>query len=311
MTRPSRKCFLLLGCAAAALCCSSAGEASIPGFNATPSVAAGSVTIDRSTPGTDLITVNSPSAIIDWFPFGRFESVFQSPLPDPYIFLPQGNFGIFQNGANNPNFAVLNRIVPVGASRMQFDGTVIGRLQTAAGTVPGGTIVFSSPTGIIIGRTAVFDVGNLLLTSLTVMDDGNGQFFTDGRFQLRGGDDYPNSAVVTEAGASLTALSEGSWIALVAPRIEHVGVVRVNGSAAYVAGEAVDLRIDQGLFDINVLVGSDQATPLVHSGTTGGPASGGAGDAHAIYMVAAPKNQAITALLSGSAGFDAATSAAV
>lgn len=308
MTRPGRKCFLLLGCAAAALVLP--GTARAQGFAANPVIAAGSVDISR-TPGTDLITVNSPSAIIDWFPFGRFESVFQSPLPDPYIFLPQGNFGIFQNGANNSNFAVLNRIVPVGASRMQFDGTVISRLQTAAGTVPGGTIVFSSPTGIIIGRTAVFDVGNLLLTSLTVMADGNGQFFVDGRFQLRGGENNPNSAVVTEAGASLTALSEGSWIALVAPRVEHAGTLRVNGSAAYVAGEAVDLRIDQGLFDINVLVGSDQATPLIHSGTTGGPASGRAGDAHAIYMVAAPKNQAITALLSGSVGFDAATSAAV
>ena len=68
---------------------------------------------------------------------------------------------------------------------------------------------------------------------------------------------------------------------MVAPRIVHGGAVRVNGSAAYVAGEQVQLRVNQGLFDIIVDTGSDNATPLVHTGSTGGPASTGAGDVHA------------------------------
>ena len=46
--------------------------------------------------------------------------------------------------------------------------------------------------------------------------------------------------------------------------------------------------------------------PLIHTGSTGGPASTGAGDPHAIYLVAMPKNQAITAMLQGDIGFDPA-----
>ena len=65
---------------------------------------------------------------------------------------------------------------------------------------------------------------------------------------------------------------------MVAPVIQHGGSVRVNGSAAYIAGESVQFRANQGLFDIIVDVGSDNAVPLTHIGTTGGPASAGAGD---------------------------------
>jgi hypothetical protein len=85
----------------------------------------------------------------------------------------------------------------------------------------------------------------------------------------------------------------------------------VNGSVGYVAAEAADLRINNGLFDITVATGSGDAHGIIHTGNTGGPASTGSGDNHRIYMVAVPKNQAITALLSGSAGFDPAVSATV
>src|SRR5207237_424065 len=51
--------------------------------------------------------------------------------------------------------------------------------------------------------------------------------------------------------------------------------------------------------------------PLTHTGSTGGPANTTAADNHAIYMVAAPKNQAITALLQGDIGFDPAAVAGV
>ena len=91
----------------------------------------------------------------------------------------------------------------------------------------------------------------------------------------------------------------------------------VNGSAAYVAGEDVTLTMNQGLFDIQVDVGTsdpydpDSGNGVVHTGTTGGPASSGAGDNQKIYMVAVPKNQALTMLLSGSAGFTPAGAAQV
>jgi hypothetical protein len=303
-TRTRIRARMMLGCALAVLGGAGlAGEARAQGFTGTPTVVAGSVNIDR-TPGLDTITISSPSAIIDW----RFPS--ESPLPDPVVFLPAGNTGIFQNAPGGGDFAVLNRIFPGSASRVRMDGTVIGRLQTASGNVPGGTIVFYSPNGLIIGGSAVFDVGRLLLTTLEPAVDASGNFFTGGAFQLSGGQ-FPPASIVTEAGARFNAPAEGSWIAMVAPRIDHGGAVRVNGSAAYVAAEAVTLRIDQGLFDIDIQVGTSDVTPVVHTGSTGGPASGGAGDNHVVYLAAAPRDNPITVLLAGSAGFDPAVSASV
>jgi hypothetical protein len=291
---------LLLGCAIAGLC-AAAGQVDAQAFNANPKTVAGSVNYDRATPGVETITVDSPSAIINWTPSGV-----------PSIFLPQGNTATFVNGPSVGNYAVLNRILTLQPVR--FDGTVLGLIgDLAAGTAaPGGTIIFSSPGGIIIGATAVFDVGNLVLTSLNVVDDGTGNFFdANGTLLMNGGAGAPNAAIVTEAGAQIRALTQGSYVAMVAPRIVHGGSVRVNGSVAYVAGEQVQLRVNQGLFDIIVDTGSDNAVPLIHTGSTGGPASTGAGDLHGIYMVAVPKNQAITAILQGNVGFDPAVDAAI
>ena len=89
------------------------------------------------------------------------------------------------------------------------------------------------------------------------------------------------------------------------------GDIGVNGSAAYVAGEDVTLTMNQGLFDIQVDVGTTDTNGVVHDGVTGGPASTGAGDNQKIYMVAVPKNQALTMLLSGNAGFTPAGAAQV
>ncbi|HZF94067.1 MAG TPA: hypothetical protein VEZ20_04250 [Allosphingosinicella sp.] len=297
---------MLFGCALAVLAAAGLEQkAEAQGFTAMPTTQAGSVTYDRTTPGLDVITVNSPSAIIDW----RFFN--ESAPTDPVVFLPAGNTGIFQSLSGGGEFAVLNRIFPGGASRVRMDGTVIGRLQTASGNVPGGTIAFYSPGGLIIGSSAVFDVGRLLLTTLNPAVDASGNFFTGGTLQLSSGGQFAPGSIVTEPGARLNALAEGSWIAMVAPRIEHGGAVRVNGSAAFVAAEAVTLRIDQGLFDIDIEVGTGDLAPIVHTGSTGGPASGGAGDNHVVYLAAAPRDNPITLLLAGSAGFDPAVSASV
>jgi filamentous hemagglutinin family protein len=298
---------LLIGCATLALVAApgSVRRAHAQAFNATPTVVAGTANIDRSVPTFDTITVSSPSAIINW----EFNA--SPPFPDPIIFLPSGNTAIFRNDAAGGTFAVLNRVIPPGTSRIRMDGRVISRVVSATGgLVPGGTVIFASPTGIIIGGKATFDVGNLLLTTLDPVIGAGGEFFTGGRLQLGGGGAFPDAAIVTEPGASFLATAEGSWIAFAAPRIDHGGNVRVNGSAAYVGAEAVDLVIDQGLFDITVTVGSQAANPIVHSGTTGGPASLGAADPHAIYMVAAGQ-QPITMLLSGNVGFDPAVDAAI
>lgn len=284
--------------------CVACGRADAQAFDAAPSVQPGNgtVTFDRATPGVETITIASPSAIIDWKPI--------SPT-DPFVFLPSGNVATFQNGRTNSDFVVLNRILTNVPSR--FDGTVISRLVRPSGApVRGGTILFASPGGIILGPKAVFDVGSLVLTTLNVVDDGAGNFFdATGTLTFNGGGDFPNAAIVTMTGSQIEALSGGSYVAMVAPRIEHGGSVRVNGSAAYIAGEALTLRVNQGLFDIVVETGSANATPILHTGSTGGPASSGTDDVHGIYMVAVPKNEAITAVLQGDVGFDPAVSAAV
>lgn len=292
---------LMLGCALGAFCLS--GQARAQAFNADPTTVAGTVGYDRATAGVETITIDSPSAIINWVP---------NVGGNPIIFLPPGNVATFINGNNTANFAVLNRIqtnVPV-----RFDGTVIGRLQDPAlGTsVPGGTIIFQGPNGIIVGPKALFDVGNLVLTTLTVATDGANNFIDpSGAIQFVGGFKAPNAAVITLPGSQIRALEENSYVALVAPVVQHGGSVRVNGSAAYVAGEEVLLRVSAGLFDILVTVGSDNAVPLIHTGATGGPASAGGANNHGIYLVAVPKNQAITAILEGNVGFDPAVNAAV
>ncbi|MEA3015158.1 MAG: hypothetical protein QOD42_3703 [Sphingomonadales bacterium] len=294
---------LLLGCAVGSLCLA-ATQLGAQAFNATPKTVAGVVAYDRATPGVETIRLDTDTAIINWAP---------NVTGNPILFLPQGNVATFTNGINVSDFVVLNRIF--ADAPIRFDGTVLSQIQNIAlGTSrTGGTVIFSSTGGIIIGATAVFDVGSLVLTSLNVVDDGAGNFYdpaTRGlNFAPFGG--FPGAAVVTEAGSQIRALEQSSFVAMVAPTIRHGGSVRVNGSAAYIAGETVQMRVNQGLFDIIVDVGSDNPVPLVHLGTTGGPASTGAADPHAIYLVAMPKNQAITAILQGDIGFDPAANAAV
>lgn len=290
---------LMIGSAIGAICLG-AGEATAQAFNGNPTTTAGTVVYDRATPGIETIRVESQTAIIRWDPTGG-------------VFLPAGNVATFVNGPNNLDFVVLNRII--GDPVVRFDGTVLSLIQNASLGInrTGGTVIFSSTGGIIIGATAVFDVGSLVLTSLNVVDDGAGNFYdpaTRGlNFAPFGG--FPGAAVVTEAGSQIRALEQSSFVAMVAPTIRHGGSVRVNGSAAYIAGETVEMRVNQGLFDIVVKVGSDNPMPLIHLGTTGGPASTGAADPHAIYLVAMPKNQAITAILQGDIGFDPAVNAAI
>ena len=108
-------------------------------------------------------------------------------------------------------------------------------------------------------------------------------------------------------GAQINALQQNSYVALVAPRIEQGGTVKVDGSAAYVAANSLTMTMNQGLFDIQVDVGggTGNSNGIVHTGTTTGGNTASLSGNHRIYMVAVPKNQALTMLLGGTAGFDA------
>ncbi|MGQ0588034.1 MAG: beta strand repeat-containing protein [Sphingosinicella sp.] len=289
---------LLLGCAlGAALAAVGRPEpARAQAFDALPTISGGNATFANGA-GTTTITVNTPEAVIDWRP---------NTTDNPFVFLPAGNIATFQNGGSITNFAVLNRIITNFPSR--FDGTVNSRVNGA----PGGTVLFQGPGGIIVGPNALFDVGNLVLTTLAV-EVGYGTFIQpDGsiRFIVP---QNPSAAIVTEAGARIVATADGSWVALVAPRIDHGGDTRVNGSAAYMAMLAGSFVVNQGLFDIVITTGTGQPNAITHGGNTGGPAStGAAGDNHRIYLVAAPQGATTTQLLlGGTIGFDDAVSASV
>ena len=231
-------------------------------------------------------------------------------------FLPEGNILSFSGGGN---FTVLNRILPTDQTRaIRFDGTV----ESLVGGISGGNIWFYSPGGIIASATSRFDVGSLVLSTNDI-STADGLFGPSGEIRFSGVAGSA-SAIEIQAGAQINALNNGSYVAMVAPRIVQDGTVDVNGSVAYVAAEQAELTINNGLFDIAVTVGTDDTNGIVHSGTTTGDAATPVADdplttfvneanrdAQAIYMMAVPKNAALTMLVGGSAGYRAATGATI
>ena len=263
-------------------------------FQGTGTVVGGSAFISQGADGgaTDAVQLfNSSEAIINWTPADTTGGTID--------FLPQGKTVSFSGSGD---FTVLNRIVPVnGAPPIQFNGTVESLVNGSAG----GKIWFYSPGGIIAGSTATFDVGSLVLTSNDI-DYSNG--LGGGSGTIRFGTALAGSAVQIQSGAQINALSSGSYVALVAPRVVQGGTVRVNGSAAYVGAEAADITINGGLFDISISAGTTDANGVVHTGTTERPGAT-VTEAQHVFMVAMPKNNALTMLLSGNVGYDAAASA--
>lgn len=288
---------LLLSCASLAIATAALfpQQARAQAFQGTPTTTAGNVGYDRATPGVETITVNTNTATINWTPTGALNGAGR------YDFLPAGNTATYQGGADAGNYTVLNRIVPDGTAAIEFNGSVFSKL---AGGATGGNVWFYSPGGIVVGASAIFNVGGLLLTTNDVTSFGN---TANGFNATFAGGLNSTSKVQIVKGAQLNALQQNSYIALVAPRIEQDGTVQVNGAAAYAAGEQLTMTMNQGLFDIQVTVGTTDANGIVHTGVTAGPASTGAGDNHRIYMVAVPKNQALEMLLGGNVGFDATT----
>ncbi len=304
---------LLLGTAGAAL---AVALAAIPqqaraapsggAFNAFASIFAGDVSIDRGTPNVDTITVSSPTAVIDWTPY-------QDNFGNALTFLPNGNTAYFQDAPGQGGFAVLNRILPsTNGNIVAFDGHVVSRLQDISGNfTPGGFVAFYSPTGILVGSTAVFDVGQLLLTTLDVDPFSFDSFYTQGGFLSLSGPFDSTAGVEIQAGATINAPAEGSFFIVAAPQVTMSGAARINGSTAYVAGTSMTFAYANGLFDIAIQQGTSVGNAITHDGSTGGPASTGAGDNHVIYGVAASQVDPILLLFGGNLGFDPAVSATI
>ncbi|WP_417591830.1 beta strand repeat-containing protein [Parasphingorhabdus sp.] len=260
--------------------------------------------------GSDVVTTFTAQNIINWDPLDTANS------DDLINILPTGTALTFVGPSSG--FTVLNRILPTGTNAsgdprgIAFNGNVSSRLDAIDGSI-GGDIWFYSPGGIVIGADSIFDVGGLLLTTNNIdMIDSTMSF---------SGNAGSTSSIIIENGATINALNDrSSYVAMVAPRIVQGGDVNVDGSVAYVAAEQADLTINNGLFDISIGVGTSDANGVVHTGTTTGPASApsvnGDGevtnaDAQSIYLVAVPKNDALTMLVGGSIGYEQAASASV
>lgn len=305
---------MLTGCGSAALALALAagsGEAAAQGIQAEHNVVFGEASVfDLASPtgGSTIVEANTPTVVIDWTPF-------EDAQGNALDFLPEGNEAIFQNGPNVLDFAVLNRILPsTNGSVVVINGTVIGRIQqsTARGTPLSPFVAFYSPTGFLIGSTAVFDVGQLLLTTLDTTPENFDSFVQGGTLNLAA--QAGSTAQINIApGAQVTSLAENGFFAVVGAQVQMSGTALVNGSQAYVAGEVVNLRLSNGLFDIEIPVGTAAGGNVLQlDGTIGGPASTGAStDNHVIYGVAAAQNDPISILLGGNIGFEPAQQAGI
>jgi len=263
-------------------------------------------TISPPGPGPTTVDTTGAQTIIDWTPSN-------TPVGGVIDFLPTDNS---LNFTGTGQYIVLNRFVsgaglPI-ADQIAINGTV-NSIDFATSGGRGGNIWFYNAGGILIGATGVINVGSLVLTANDVLTTG-GLLGSLGEIRFRGASGSTSSVTVA-AGAAINAnnpFSPGSsYVALVAPRVVQAGAVRVDGSVGYVAAEQADIRINGGLFDINVSVGAEGGNVITHTGTTGGPGhvDSNPNDSR-VYMVAIPKNLAVTMLVSGQIGYDA-TSAQV
>ena len=269
-------------------------------FQGSYTVRSGDAFVDQEFAlNTDRITLNSSEAIIDWTPDNTTGT-------GPIDFLPQNRTVEFRGFSD---FTVLNRILPVDGSGMSVSRIVElnGTVQSQVGSDTGGKVWFYAPGGIVAGPGSVFNVGSLVLTSNDI-DTTGGLYGSGGEIRFRGPSNVLSS-VELKPGAQVNALSSGSYVALVAPRVVQGGTVRVDGAAAYVGAEAADIRINGGLFDISISAGTTDANGVVHTGSTERPDSSASFAAQKVFMVAVPKNNALTMLLSGNVGYEAAASA--
>lgn len=299
---------LMIGCGGTALALAltlAPQRAEAQAVNADGSVIFGGAAFDNSGPGQTAIDVITPTTVIDWQPF-------EDAGGNALTFLPAGNTMLFRSN-QLPNFAVLNRLLPsTNGNIAVIDGSVISQLIGPSGAPStGGFVAFYSPTGILVGNNATFDVGQLLLTTLDTTPASFANFANGGNLSLSG-TNGSTARIQINPGAQINALAENSFFAVVAADVQMLGSARVNGSHAYIAGEVVNLSFSNGLFNISIPVGTAASgNVMTLDGNVGGPSSTGAGDNHMLYAVARASADPISMLFSGNLGFDPALSAGI
>jgi hypothetical protein len=89
-SRIARRRLLASSSAAAAVLALSSGTAHAQAFQGTPTVASGTVNFNRTTPGTETITLDTPLATINWAPSDTTGT-------GTINFLPAGTSAFFEN----------------------------------------------------------------------------------------------------------------------------------------------------------------------------------------------------------------------
>ncbi len=260
-----------------------------------------------TAPNLTTITVNPGQSVIDWSPT-------DTGIGGGTInFQPSGTTANF---VGTSGFAVLNRINPADSSRSISMGGLIQTLD-ANSALTNGSLYFYTPGGFVIGNSAAINVGSLVLSASPITVDGSGNFisgFGTTNTVVFGQATRPSAAITIGSGATINASGGDAYVAMIAPRVQHSGSIAVSGSAALVGAEAATISFSpDGLFDIQVTTGSTDTAGVTVSGSINGPASTGAGDIHRAYLVAVPKNAAMTMLIGNgsSLGFDIAGAANV
>jgi filamentous hemagglutinin family protein len=251
------------------------------------------------------VTVTEAQTLINW----------QMNAPangtGPAVFLGSNDRLDYQGTNSDTRYVVFNQFVSGTENEFNSAISILGEVTSGSNV----DLWFQNSGGILIGENARFDVGSLVLTTSSLARTGV--------YTWEGESDIPDRRVVnirSTAGSPPTAgidvrgqITVGgsdrsdAYYAIIAPRINiaATSTATVAGSVAYVAAEAADITIREGLFDIQVSSGSSVQDALVHSGSTMVAASS---DSQNIYMIAMPKNDAITMLVGGNLGWNATTS---
>jgi filamentous hemagglutinin family protein len=195
-------------------------QARAQAFTGTMPVTPG-VTRTIDTPTSETITISNPTATIYWTANPTSPNV-DTPA-GTVDFMPSGTTAVFQGTAAAGTYTVLNRITPSSSAPISLNGTIKSYLD---GGSQGGNIWFYTPSGIVVGAKAQFDVGGLLLTSISPTLNSSGATGFDASFTPVTGD---GGTVAIQDGAKINALAAGSYVALIAPRIEQGGTVKVDG----------------------------------------------------------------------------------
>lgn len=294
--------------AMAAIMAAAPMAASAQSFNASGTIVAGSGAI-ISGAGSTLVSTDSPNVVINWSPNDTASG------GGPIDFQSAGTNALFTN-RDATSLTVLNRILPKDISRpITFNGTITSQIvDLATGAASrGGTVFFYSPGGILVSATGFFDVGNLVLTTSDLnFDAATGAFGTAGTYKFLPAN--AGSFVEVQKSARISAAPNNAYVALIAPKVTNSGTINVDGSAVIVAADASTITFrPNGLFDIQIDQGTSAAGEVVtNDGTISGPV-GNLNAAHRVYMVAVPRNDAITMAIKGGStlGFDVAGAADV